>query len=73
MSKQNLKRISVEEVPSFKFVVEYKTTEGTAKARFTSERHAKTFFRQQKKDGIPGKISIFEITSTGRLKQIKAR
>jgi len=56
----------------FKYVVEYIMEGMTMRARFTSEKHAKKFFRTLKKNQVQG-LKFFEITKKGTLREVKVR
>jgi len=59
------------EKPEFKFAVDYLTDAGKARARFTREKHAKSFYKSQKKLGIRGLV-FYEINN-GTYKSVKMK
>lgn len=60
--------------PTFKFVVEYEVEDSSlAQARFTNEKHAKTFYKRQKSEGLRS-LKMFELDADGNKgKEIKFR
>lgn len=59
--------------PTFKFMVEYTVHDVTAVARFTNEKHAKNFYRSQKKEDVRN-LKMFSIDENGTIvKEIKTR
>lgn len=71
-SSRTISLVMSEELESlYKFAVEYSTESGRARARFTKEKHARNFYRAQKKLGI--KDLRFFLIDAGQLIALKVK